>query len=293
MNYQRIYNEIINRAKNEEELGVRKRKNNVYYERHHIIPRCLKGNNDEINLVLLTLREHFLCHMLLCEIYPNNPEHAKLAYALWRMANGNVNNEYSGYTISARVYERLKGNAGKNISAAKIGIPRSEECKKKISDTKKKKKQIPWIAGKHHSDETKEKLRIISTGRKQSAESIQKGLDTRRTNGNDKHSEKTKQKISATKQASPYKYTDETKQKMRKPHNKIDVEYWSNIPERSEKTKQKMSESHKGQIAWNKGLKMSDEIKMKQSISAKKRCARTKAMKENNINLCDTFFDFS
>lgn len=39
----------------------------VYYEKHHIIPRALGGSNDDQNLVLLTAREHFVCHLLLCK----------------------------------------------------------------------------------------------------------------------------------------------------------------------------------------------------------------------------------
>lgn len=35
------------------------------------------------------------------------------------------------------------------------------------------------------------------------------------------------------------------------------------------------SESHKGQTAWNKGLKWPDEIKEKISIARKKQCSRT------------------
>ena len=56
-----------------------------YNEKHHIIPKCLGGDNSENNLVELTAREHFLCHMLLCEIYPNEN---KLKHALFLMAIG-------------------------------------------------------------------------------------------------------------------------------------------------------------------------------------------------------------
>jgi hypothetical protein len=57
MNYERIYNQIIERAKNRKLIG--------YKERHHIIPKCMGGNNNELNLVELTAREHFLCHWLI------------------------------------------------------------------------------------------------------------------------------------------------------------------------------------------------------------------------------------
>jgi len=56
MNYQKIYDQIIERAKN--------RKLEGYKEKHHIIPKCLGGPDNKENLVELTAREHFLCHLL-------------------------------------------------------------------------------------------------------------------------------------------------------------------------------------------------------------------------------------
>lgn len=97
MNYQRIYNQIIERAKIRQIEG--------YVEKHHIIPKCLGGNNEQDNLVKLTAREHFLCHRLLVEIYPNEP---KLKYALYLMNIGKRKNKNADYKISSRTYERLK-----------------------------------------------------------------------------------------------------------------------------------------------------------------------------------------
>ena len=37
----------------------------VYTEKHHVIPRSLGGNNSKSNLVSLTAKEHFICHLLL------------------------------------------------------------------------------------------------------------------------------------------------------------------------------------------------------------------------------------
>ena len=81
MDYRKIYKAIVERSKSENRL-----KGDVYYENHHIIPTFmfrnnrrnkgginlghLDGNpNDKNNLVLLTAREHFLCHVLLYKIY--------------------------------------------------------------------------------------------------------------------------------------------------------------------------------------------------------------------------------
>ena len=45
MNYQRIYNTIIKRGKERQLLE--------YVEEHHIVPRCLGGNDDKNNFCLL------------------------------------------------------------------------------------------------------------------------------------------------------------------------------------------------------------------------------------------------
>ena len=60
MNYERVYNQIIENAKLDEP-----NRKGMYTERHHIIPRCMGGTNEKSNLVKLTAREHFLCHWLL------------------------------------------------------------------------------------------------------------------------------------------------------------------------------------------------------------------------------------
>jgi len=65
MNYKKIYDNIISKAKNRvSDVG--------YFELHHIIPKCLGGSNDSDNLVNLTPEEHYVCHQLLVKIYPKN-----------------------------------------------------------------------------------------------------------------------------------------------------------------------------------------------------------------------------
>ena len=95
MEYIKIYNQIIERAQN--------RKLEGYKEKHHIIPRCMGGSNNKENIVELTAREHFLCHHLLCKIYPENE---KLWYALFLMAINK--NKKTKYIISAREYSYIK-----------------------------------------------------------------------------------------------------------------------------------------------------------------------------------------
>lgn len=72
MDYLQTYNRIIETAKN------RTQDVDTYYEKHHIIPKCLGGDDSRENLVLLTGREHFVCHLLLVKIHRGN---AKLVNA--------------------------------------------------------------------------------------------------------------------------------------------------------------------------------------------------------------------
>jgi len=98
MNYSKIYEQLILKSKN--------RKLTCYTEKHHIIPRCMGGNDKIENIAILTAREHFLAHKLLVEIYPNNH---KLLYSLWLMAIGKQKWKYTDpYQVSSRDYERIK-----------------------------------------------------------------------------------------------------------------------------------------------------------------------------------------
>lgn len=116
MDYEKIYNQIIDRAKTRQLEG--------YREKHHILPKCMGGSNGRENIVELTAREHFVCHWLLCRIYP---QHSKLAHAFWFMSKQNAPTQQRDYIVSSRVYAEAVSNLKfteehKNkIAIAKIG----------------------------------------------------------------------------------------------------------------------------------------------------------------------------
>lgn len=64
MNYQSIYDSLCERGR------LRPLSADVYYETHHIIPKCMGGDDSKDNLVELTYREHCLAHKLLTKIHP-------------------------------------------------------------------------------------------------------------------------------------------------------------------------------------------------------------------------------
>lgn len=77
---------------------------NEYVEKHHIIPKTLGGNNDKINLVKLTAREHFICHLLLTKMLEGK-ERQKMVYALHMLSNAKNIDQQSRYIPSSKLYE--------------------------------------------------------------------------------------------------------------------------------------------------------------------------------------------
>lgn len=71
MNYQKIYDSLIERSKNRSLVG--------YFEKHHIIPVCMGGADNTENLANLTPEEHYVAHQLLVKIHPDNYALAKAA----------------------------------------------------------------------------------------------------------------------------------------------------------------------------------------------------------------------
>lgn len=68
-----------------------------YFERHHIVPRCMRGTDDPANIVKLTPEEHYLAHQLLVKIHPG---HIGVAMALKAMLmnHGRRSNKTYGWT---------------------------------------------------------------------------------------------------------------------------------------------------------------------------------------------------
>ena len=85
MNYKKIYDDIIIKAKKENRA-----RGNVYYESHHILPRSMGGDNSKENLVLLTGREHFICHYLLTKFITGSDKY-KLSLAFMSMKRSSDN----------------------------------------------------------------------------------------------------------------------------------------------------------------------------------------------------------
>ena len=106
MDYQKIYNQLIQKAQSENRVKV---EGGTYYEAHHILPKCIGGGGKTSqwrthpNIILLTAREHFIAHRLLYAIHPHNE---KIRQALWAMSNQREGGRV--YKVSSRLYEVLR-----------------------------------------------------------------------------------------------------------------------------------------------------------------------------------------
>jgi hypothetical protein len=123
MNYKRIYDEIINNR-----IINKLDKKLVSVEQHHIIPRCVGGTDEESNIVSLTPREHFLCHLLLTKIYTDEatPFYYKIVKAFFMMFSYSKNNSTRHVRINGRVYENLKKDWIKSLRLSQSGENNSQ-----------------------------------------------------------------------------------------------------------------------------------------------------------------------
>ena len=118
-----IYLKIIERSKN--------RPRPKPCEKHHIIPKSFGGSDSEDNYAYLTLREHFLVHLILVKISKGQYKH-KMAHALNRMTTSK-----SDYTITSRMYETARIEHSEAMSDKNnpfFGKTHTPEAKQKISE---------------------------------------------------------------------------------------------------------------------------------------------------------------
>jgi len=220
MNYPKIYESLISNA----QLEKRKKHTGIYYEKHHIIPRCLGGNDSRENLVLLTAKEHFIAHKLLLYINPDSIPLQRAFHMMCRSGNGE-------YKVSSRDYLFSRVLLSKIQSKERIGAG-NPMYMREVSEETRKKISISSI-GRKHSEEFKEKMRESKLGNKNPM--YDKIFS-------DDHISKIK--ISSKGR----KHSDESKEMMRiqKMGKKNPMYgkpgYWDGIT-RSEKTKQKISQS--------------------------------------------------
>lgn len=123
MNYTNLYSRLITHARQSPPQG--------YFESHHVIPRCMGGNDSEDNLVDLTARQHFIAHWLLTKMHPNV---SGLWYAFHMMfypTSANTRQE-DWVQSRSRVYERNKHRMGQLVGNRMRGVPKTTEQRSKM-----------------------------------------------------------------------------------------------------------------------------------------------------------------
>lgn len=124
-----------------------------YIEDHHIIPKCLGGQDIISNKVWLTAEEHFICHKLLTGMTEDNAN-GKMWSALWRMMNKQSKNQDRDYSIDAGEYAIARAQNAKNHSIRMKG-------------------ELNSFYNKKHSDSTKE----VMSAKKKKVKHMQKSLE--------------------------------------------------------------------------------------------------------------------
>jgi hypothetical protein len=145
MDYRKIYNNIVRRGQNRILEG--------YTEKHHIVPRCLGGTDDADNLVSLTPEEHYLCHLLLVKIYPNNISLVKAA--MFMTASNNYikrNNKVYGW-LKREYSNSIKGTGNPNHNG---------QARKKYIE----KHGVPKVSKEYVTIEWKDKISKRMQGKK-------------------------------------------------------------------------------------------------------------------------------
>jgi len=216
--YTKWYYQIVNKRLSSSVLE------NEYGEKHHIIPRSLGGDDSKNNIIKLTAREHFICHLLLVKMVSNKNHKYKMVKAAFGMAIMNKNK------INSKMYESLKHQYSeimKNDNPSK-----RPEIREKISKTLK---SLPKRKTNYkHSDETKKKISDAVIGRVpwNKGRKYEGGGMTGLT-----HSEETKALISSKMRG----------RKLSEQHKKAVSESLVGIT-RSENTRKLMSDAKKGRV---------------------------------------------
>lgn len=104
--YTTWYFDIINSRK----TFNRTKHDGQVYENHHIIPKCLGGTDNQINMVLLTPREHFIVHLLLIRMVSEKDIY-KMISAIARFSNAaNSSRTYNIIRLYMSNYSKGKYN---------------------------------------------------------------------------------------------------------------------------------------------------------------------------------------
>lgn len=138
-------------------------------ERHHIIPVSLGGSNRKDNLVDLTLKEHFVCHLLLTKMTEGDAR-LKMVAAFSLMAG-----RYRGHIkrMTARLYTFAREGLSERTKAQWANPKHRESVTKKLRERAKERVEAGWVppwTGKPRSEENRRAIGDRQRGKKRPEE---------------------------------------------------------------------------------------------------------------------------
>jgi len=250
------YIRYIKFIESRKKLDIKKEKG---FNIHHIFPKSMGGLDIKENLVKLTIREHFIAHLILYYC-----GYSEMTHAFWRMSTGT-----NKARLTMRQYEKVRSDRSMLIS-------------KKYSG-----KNHPMY-GKKHSEETLKKLSEKRKGKSTISEYQRQRIaeSNRARKGTKKgpHSEETKRKISESKKGRKHPHKFGERKPMCKEHKqKISESLKGRLF--STETKKKISESLKGKSKGNNGKNNNAKkvfcVELNKIFSCKKEAALEVYLKEH------------
>ena len=231
MNYIKLYNNIICLHALQEK--------SVNTEIHHIIPRCIGGQDIKSNLVIVSPRVHYLLHLLLWKMYPKGTKEreslASAVFCMSKLTRGGkriikVNSKlYEQYSLERRMALKKKCKQwggvqpGVHCTSGHTGHKHSLESRKKMSKPRTKRENFFLRRNYYwaHNPITIQNIHVTNgqqppngfiKGRYVPEEQLKRfiKLSTGR-----KLSEEHKQKLREIARIKKYKHSEETKQKIR------------------------------------------------------------------------------
>lgn len=100
-----LYNDYIERLLKERQVGLKNKPVDFYTEGHHILPRCMNGNDSDSNIIILLPEEHYYCHKLLAL---ENSKITELQFAWWQMCHKSDGNTKRKYFVSPEEYAEAR-----------------------------------------------------------------------------------------------------------------------------------------------------------------------------------------
>jgi hypothetical protein len=134
--------------------------NFIYYENHHIIPKSLGGSDKKENLVLLSPREHFICHWLLLKMVVGEDQYQKMLHAFSGMYNWKEKRN-----LSSRQYQIIKNSVANRKQSDESNRKRSLKLKGRPS-TRKGKTLIEFYENPLLAGEIGKKISSSNKGKK-------------------------------------------------------------------------------------------------------------------------------